>query len=176
MPSSDDRRLTRRLCLDALLLTVALMLSYLEAILPSPLVLPLPGVRPGLAHLVVTLAFFRVGRADAAAISAARVLVMGLLFGNASSFLFSLCGSLLAYGGLWIGHLLLSKRCSYIGLGALCAALHNLGQLTAAARLYGSGVFLSYLPVLLLTAALFGSLGGLLLNLLDTRIKGGRIS
>ena len=175
MPSSADRHAIRRLCTDALLLTTALMLSYLEAVLPLQLLIPLPGFRLGLAQLVITLTFFCVGRGDAAAVSLARVMIMGLLFGNASSLLFSLCGSVLSYLGLWIGHALLRHRCSYIGLGVLCAALHNVGQLVAAC-LYDSGILLTYLPVMLLTATLFGAIGGMLLHLLIPRIKGGPIS
>lgn len=173
MLSSVKRLVTRRLCMDALLLGTAFMMSYLEALLPLQAFLPLPGFRLGLSQLVITLTFFCVGRADAAAVSAIRVLAMGLLFGNASSLFFSLCGSLLAYVGLWLGYVLLRSRCSYIGLGVLCAALHNLGQLLAAALLYGSGVFLGYLPAMLFSAVLFGGIGGRLLNTLLPRIKGG---
>ena len=64
MPSSVKSHPVRRLTADALLLCVALMLSYLEALLP---IVPLPGVRLGLAQSVVTIAYFRLGRADAAA-------------------------------------------------------------------------------------------------------------
>ena len=170
MPSSD-KRLVRRLCTDAMLLGVALMLSYVEAILPLGALIPLPGFRLGLAQTVVTLTFFLVGKSDAAMVSGVRVLVMGLLFGNAGSVWFSVCGAALAYLGLWLGHLLLRRRCSYIGLGVLCAALHNAGQCLAAAAMFGSGVLLSYLPVLLIASVIFGAIGGLLLNLLVPRLS-----
>ena len=176
MPLSANRAFTHRLCADALMLCVALMLSYLEAILPVHLVLPLPGFRFGWAQLAVTLTFFRVGRTDAAVVSLARVLIMGLLFGSATTIYFSLCGSLLAYIGLWIGYAALRTRCSFIGLGVLCAALHNIGQLAAAATLFGNGIVMAYLPVLLLSSIVFGSLGGWVLNLSADRIplfKGG---
>lgn len=170
MPSSAKGNFTRRLCADALLLCAALMLSYLEAILPVHLILPLPGFRFGLAQLAVTLVFFRVGRADAALVSLSRVLIMGLLFGSATTLYFSLCGAVLSYAGLWIGHAILQSHCSYIGLGVLCAALHNIGQLTAAATLFGSGIVMAYLPVLLLSSIIFGGLGGWILNACADRI------
>ena len=176
MPSLANKTLTRRLCADALLLCVALMLSYLEVILPVHFVLPLPGFRFGWAQLAVTLTFFRVGKADAAIVSFARVLIMGLLFGSATTIYFSLCGSWLAYLGLWIGHAALRARCSFIGLGVLCAGLHNAGQLIAAATLFGSGIVMAYLPVLLVCSIVFGGLGGWVLNLSADRIplfKGG---
>ncbi|MBR0442786.1 MAG: Gx transporter family protein [Clostridia bacterium] len=176
MPSLANRSLTRRMCVDALMLCVALMLSYLEAILPVHLVLPLPGFRFGWAQLAVTLTFFRVGKTDAAVISLARVLIMGLLFGSATTVYFSLCGSLLAYAGLWLGQLLLRSHCSFIGLGVLCAAMHNAGQLIAAATLFGHGIVMAYLPVLLVCSVVFGGLGGWVLNACCDRIplfKGG---
>lgn len=174
MPSLAKRDITRRLCIDALLLCVALMLSYLEAILPLHLILPLPGFRFGWAQLAVTLVFFRAGKTDAAAVSLLRVLITGLLFGSATTVYFSLCGSLLAYVGLWIGHLALRACCSYIGLGMLCAALHNIGQLIAAATLFGSGIVMAYLPVLLLSSIVFGGLGGVVLNVCADRIPTAR--
>ncbi len=176
MPSSVKRTLTHRLSTDALLLCVALMLSYLEAILPLQAVVPLPGFRPGLAQSVVTVVYFRVGRTDAAAVSAVRVLLMSLLFGSVTSLYFSACGALLAFLGLWLGERLLCQRCSYIGLGVLCAALHNVGQCAAAATLFGGGVLVSYLPVLLVAACPLGAVGGALVCAVIDRIpirKGG---
>ena len=82
MPSLVEGNLARRLTTDALLLCVALMLSYLEAIIP---IVPLPGMRLGLAQSVVTLAYFRIGRSDAAILSAMRVVLMSLLFGSVTS-------------------------------------------------------------------------------------------
>jgi heptaprenyl diphosphate synthase len=171
MPSLAKATLTRRLCADALMLCAALMLSYLEAILPIHLILPLPGFRFGWTQLAVTLVFFRVGRADAALVSLSRVLIMGLLFGSATTLYFSLCGAVLSYVGLWIGHIALRTRCSFIGLGVLCAALHNAGQLVAAATLFGSGIVMAYLPVLLLSSIVFGGLGGWVLNVCADRIS-----
>lgn len=166
MPLLDNPRhyRIRRLCLDALMLCLALALSYLEAMLPLHALLPLPGFRFGWAQLAITLVFFRIGKGDAAIVSALRVLIMGILFGSVTSVLFSAMGALLSYGGLWLGAIALKRKCSYIGLGVLCAALHNLGQLIAAALLFGSGVLLSYLPALMLASLIFGSAGGWILN------------
>ncbi|MBO5898938.1 MAG: Gx transporter family protein [Clostridia bacterium] len=175
MPSSVKSYPVRRLTTDALLLCVALMLSYLEALLP---IVPLPGVRLGLAQSVVTVAYFRLGRTDAAVISAARVALMALLFGSVTSLYFSACGALLSYLGLYLGDRLLRKRCSYIGLGVLCAALHNVGQCVAAATLFGGGLLLTYLPALLVVACAMGALGGVIVCALIGRIpapKGGTV-
>ena len=170
MPFSvNGRHPATRLCTDALLLCAALMLSYVEALLPVSALLPLPGFRLGLAQLLVTFAYFHVGRADAAAISALRVLIMSVLFGSVTSLYFSALGALLALGGLWLGEHLMHRFCSYIGLGALCAVLHNLGQALAAATLFGAPLLLSYLPVLLMGGTLLGGVGGAILNRIVSR-------
>ena len=160
---------TRRLCLNAVLVATAMMLSYLEVLIPMELFLPLPGFKLGLANTVTLLAFTQVSKADAAVISALRILLMGLLFGSPTSFFFSAMGGLFAYAALTVAvHLL--KSCSYCGASVVCAAAHNLGQLLAAALLFGSSILLSYLPFLLFAALLSGSLTGLLLNVAIPRL------
>lgn len=163
MSTSSRADLTRSLCIDAVFVTVAMMLSYMEVLLPSSL-LPLPGFKLGLANVAIMLVFSLVGKRDAAVVSAIRIALMGLLFGNLSSFFFSAMGGLLAYLTLLLSHKLL-PRASYVGISVLSAAMHNLGQLLAAVCLYGASIFLSYLPFLLLAACLSGTLTGLLLNL-----------
>ncbi len=170
MRSLDNNAITRRLTSDGLLLGVALVLSYLEYLLPLNLLIPLPGMKLGLGQLAVTVSFFFAGKKDAALVSCIRVLIMGLLFGSATSLYFSACGAFLSFCGLFIGALF-KKRLSYIGLGILCAGLHNAGQCFAAATLFGTGVLLTYLPVLLIASAVFGGLGGWIMNIIAGRLE-----
>ena len=161
---------TRRLCLDALLVTFAMLLSYLEAVLPLTAWIPLPGFRLGLANLAVVIAFCLISPIDAALISAVRVFAMGLLFGSATSLYFSALGALLSYLLLC----LLSrtaKRLSFLGVSVLCAAAHNVGQIVAAVTLFGPSLIFSYLPLLLVSAILCGGAVGILLNLLIPRLS-----
>ncbi len=166
-----SRNKTRRLSTNAMLLGMALLLSYLEAILPLNALIPLPGFKLGLANIIITLVFITVSPIDAAAISFCRTVIMGILFGNASSFTFSLCGALLSYLGLWLLARLGKRHFSTVGISVGCAALHNLGQLLAAAAWFGSYVLLGYLPPLLLAALIFGSLTGCLLLLILPRFE-----
>ncbi len=161
----------RRLCSAAMLLGVSLLLSYLEAILPLTVWLPLPAFKLGLANIVITLIFITVSPLGAAAVSVCRIAIMAMLFGNATSFIFSLSGGLLSYLGLWL-LAYFGKRCfSVIGVSVGCAALHNIGQLIAAAVIFDANVFLSYLPALLIAALIFGTLTGALLQLILPRFK-----
>lgn len=172
-----ERSCVRRLCFDAAFLCVALMLSYAESLLPINLILPLPGFRLGLANVVVTVAFFCMGYADAAIISAAKIFINALLFGNAVSILFSSAGGVLAFAGLLIFGVLLKNRLSYIGLSVACAALHNFGQILCAMLIFGTEVILTYLPALLLASVFFGTATGFIINAampsLERIIKGG---
>lgn len=165
MPSRDDRLSpARRLCLDAMLLGVALLLSYLESVLPLSVWIPLPGFKLGLCNILITVAFVSVSPRDAAGISLCRILLMGMLFGNVSSLWFSLCGGVLAHMGLWILAQSGRRWFSMIGVSVGCAAMHNVGQLLAAGTLFGFGVVISYLPMLLIASLVFGTVTGLLLQ------------
>ncbi len=166
-----SRAKIRRLCLDAMLLGIALLLSYLEAILPLTVWLPLPGFKLGLSNVLITLVFVAVSPWDGAAVSLCRISLVSLLFGNFSSFFFSLCGGLLSYLGLWLLARLFRGKFSMVGVSVGCAAAHNLGQLLAAALLFGPSAVLGYLPVLLIAALIFGSVTGALLQILLPRFE-----
>ncbi len=159
----------KRLCVNAMFLGIALALSYLEAVLPLTAWLPLPGFKLGLCNILITLVFVAVSPWDAAIVSICRICIMGILFGNLASFSFSLCGGVLSYLGLWLLARAGKRIFSMIGVSVGCAALHNIGQLIAAAALYGAEVILGYLPMLLLAAVLFGTVTGVLLQLLLPR-------
>ncbi len=162
---------TKRLCLDALMLAAALVLSYIEAVLPLTAWIPLPAFKLGLANIIVTMIFIKISPLDAAAVSICRISIMGLLFGNIQSFCFSLCGGLLSYFGLWLLAHFGKRFFSMVGISVGCAVLHNSGQIVAAVIFFGTDVILGYLPVLLIAALIFGSLTGMLLQLILPRLK-----
>ena len=163
---SSDKKVTA-LAADAVLVCVALVLSYIEAVLPLDFI-PLPGFRLGLANIAITIAAFRNSPAHAAVVSLARILLVFLLFGNPTSLVFSLCGSALVIIALFV----LRKYTfgmSFIGISLICAALHNCGQLIAALFLVGRAV-ISYAPFLCLASLIFGTLNGIILNLIPDKI------
>ncbi len=152
-----------------LLTALALILSYLESLLPLPLVLP--GFKLGLCNVVVLFCAYRLSLWDAAILSLIRVLVTSLLFGNITGFLFSLFGATFAFLAIVLAKTLLSKKLSFVGVSVLSAAAFNFGQILAAAHLYTSVSVFSYLPLLLAASAVFGSVVGLILNLIFDRLK-----
>lgn len=155
----------KRLTIDALLLTAALILSYVEVIIPIPI--PIPGVKLGLANIAVMYGFFKVGKLDALAISLSRVLLMSILFGSINSFIFSLTGAVLSYLLMILSKPLYDrKHISFIGVSVLCAAAHNAGQILAAALMFSSIAVISFLPLLLLIAVPTGVLTGIVMSLI----------
>ena len=182
IPSSDSgRRITsaRRVALDAALLTAALMLSYLEHLLPLGALTFLPGFKPGFASAVTLLAYSLLSPLDALAVSLLRVGITGVLFGSWTSLFFSFCGACMAFLALLHARLLL-RRCSYLGVSVLCAAAHNTGQVLAAGAVMAVPsrnaeafpvLLTTVLPYLLPSAVLFGILTGFILNLLGPRLE-----
>ncbi len=155
------KRHTQRLCMTAMLAACALMIAYAEHLLPP--IVPLPGIKPGFANIAVCAAF-ALSPACALGVSLVRILVFALLFGSPVSFVMSLCGGVLSYLFLFAASRLGARHVSFIGLSVASACCHNIGQLLGAALLTSSAAPLAYFPVLCLSAALCGSLSGLLLN------------
>ena len=141
---------TRELTLCAVLAALALALSYMESFFPLALIVPLPGVKLGLANIVTLYALYAIGFPSALAILLVRCTLGALFAGNASALLFSLLGGLSA---LFVMALLSkSKKLSIFGVSIAGAAAHNCGQVCAALITLGSTAPLYYLPFLLLVA------------------------
>ena len=142
---------TRKLTLCAVLLSLALALSYLERFIPLQMVIPLPGVKLGLANIVTLIALYLLGTKAAFAILVPRC-IMGAVFGGGiTGLLFSMTGGLLA-----MSVMALCRRIpcfSVYGVSVLGAAAHNIGQILAAMVLLESVYVGAYLPYLLLAIA-----------------------
>ena len=147
---------TRELTLCAVLAALALALSYMESFFPLTLIVPLPGVKLGLANIVTLYALYAIGFPSALAILLVRCTLGALFAGNASALLFSLLGGLSA---LFVMALLSKSKKLSIFAGA---AAHTCGQVCAALITLGSTAPLYYLPFLLLVSLFTGALSGLI--------------
>ena len=119
---------TKAITTCAVLAALALALSYLESFFPP--LLPLPGVKLGLANIVTVYALYALGASSALAILVVRCLLGSLFAGNASALLFSLLGGLAAMLVMIALHAL--PRLSVYGVSVGGAAAHNCGQVAAA--------------------------------------------
>ena len=152
---------TRQLALCAVLTALALGLSTLENLFPVTLLIPLPGVKLGLANIVTVFALYQLGALPALAILTARCLLGGLFAGNASAMLFSLLGGLTA---MLVMILLRRLRC--LSIYGVSIGGDNLGQMAAALITLGNTAVLGYLPFLLGISLLTGTLTGFVSSLL----------
>ena len=154
----------KNIALCGVLSALALGLSVLESFFPLSLLIPLPGVKLGLANIVTLFALYTLGARPALAIWLTRCVLGSLFAGNASAFLFSLLGGLASMGVMialrrW-------DRFSVFGVSLGGAAAHNIGQIAAAAVVFNSTAVIGYLPVLLFISLVTGALTGLLVSLL----------
>lgn len=162
---------THRLAVDALLLAIALIFSYVEAIFPLTALIPLPAFKLGLANVVIMLAVWTVSASDAVMISLVRVVVMGLLFGNPVSIWFSLGGAIFSLFTLIILRKYASEKFSFVGISVLSAAAHNIGQIIFATAFFGVKTVFAYLPFLLVVSTVFGGTCGALVNFIYPKIQ-----
>ena len=150
----------KRLTLCALLTALALVLSLAEKMIPLGLVVPVPGIKLGLANVVTLFALTALPRREAAAILLCRVTLGALFFGSVTGFLFSLTGGFFAFAVMALLLRVEGKWLSLVGVSIGGAAAHDIGQICAAVAWLGSADVVGYLPLLLVTAVPMGLLTG----------------
>ena len=156
---------TKRLVLLAMLTAVAMILSYVESLLPQ---IGITGVKMGLANIAVIFALFRFGWKEAAALSLVRVLLVSLLFGSVGAMLYSLAGAVLSLAVMAL--LRRIDRFSTVGISVAGGVAHNAGQILMAMLILQTKQLLVYLPVLAVSGIAGGVLTGLAAALLIRRI------
>ena len=161
---------TKKLALCAVLTALALGLSTLESLFPVSVLVPLPGIKLGLANIVTVFALYRLGDIPALAILIARCLLGAMFAGNASALLFSLMGGVLAMLTMIV--LRRVRGLSVYGVSIAGAAAHNIGQIGAAMVVLGGTAVLGYLPVLLGVSLITGTLTGFVASLLFRAMRG----
>lgn len=162
--SADRHGMLRRLALNGLFIAMAMVLSVVERWIPITALIPIPGVKLGLANIVTLFLLFYATWTDAAAVSLLRCLLTALMFGGMASLMFSLGGALLALPAMMLAKAGYPRWFSVIGISVAGAVGHNLGQLGMAALTMKSVSVFSYLPVLLGAALVMGTLTALVAN------------
>ena len=148
------------------LIALAMIFSYIETLIPISI--GIPGVKPGLANLVVFAALYQMGAMDAFVISMVRILLVGLTFGNLFALLYSFAGGILSFFVMYI-----CKKKDWLGeIGVSIAGgvFHNIGQLIVASVVLENTAVFTYLPVLLLSGTVMGALIGLVGGMVIKRL------
>lgn len=148
---------TIRVAYIGLLSAFAIIISYIEMLLPIDL--GIPGVKPGLANFVIVIALYEFGIKDAFLINFIRIFVVGMMFGNLFSIIFSIAGAIISLG---IMALIKSiKGISIIGVSIAGGVAHNIGQLIIAAFVVNTYSIAYYVPVLIVAGIITGGLVGI---------------
>lgn len=147
---------------------IALALSYIEFLLP-PIWSAVPGIKLGLANVMVIYVLYSLSLKDAAMISLVRVFLSAILFGTALTLAYSLAGAVLSLAAMAI----LKKLglFSEVGVSIAGAVLHNLGQILVAVIVLRTAEIGYYMIILTLTGILSGVFVGLVGSLLTKYIK-----
>ena len=148
-----------------LLTALALVLSYLESLLPP---LGVPGVKLGLPNLAVVFALYRLGWRDACIISLVRVVLVALLFGNGAALAYSVAGAVLSLA--LMGLLKRTGKFSPVGVSVAGGVAHNAGQILVAMAMLETSRLVWYLPVLWVSGTVAGVLIGIAAGVLVKRI------
>lgn len=137
--------------------SLAIVAGYLERLVPFPIAVP--GIKLGLANVVVILVMYSMGEKEAFIISVIRIMAIGLLFSGLSGIIYSLAGGLISYVGMIIGKRV--KIFSVIGVSVIGGVLHNLGQILLATFVVSNIKLLYYVPVLIIAGIVAGVVTGL---------------
>lgn len=159
---------TRKLTQLAVLSAIALTIFMLEAQIPP--VVPLPGVKLGLANIVTVFTVFVMGGKEGALVLAVRIFLGAVFAGNFSTIFYSAAGGACAILTT-IGLRRVLKPNQLFAVGSLGAVAHALGQMAAAVLLMGTPSVLIYLPVLIAISVVTGLFTGLCAQMLVNRGK-----
>ena len=155
MPRNDrSYKKTKNIALSGLLFALAMALSFIEGTLVIPGLLP--GMKLGLANIVVMYALFFMGPGQALILDLLKALFVFLVSGFTAGFL-SLCGGLLSLLVMWILYYHFPVRPTWFILSVCGALSHNIGQLLGASVVLSSAMSLYYAPVMLVLGLVMGA-------------------
>ena len=157
---------TKKITVYAMCISLAFLLSYLEAMLPvSGMV---PGMKLGLTNLIVLFALYYLGHRAAFFVNVVRILLVALTYGTMVSFCFSLSGGMASFFVMW-----LLKKTGWFHIVAVSVAggvFHNLGQIVVAAILLQTTAVAWYFGVLCISGVVSGGAIGVLAGVVLSKL------
>ncbi len=166
------RNKTKKIALLGVLTTLALVLSYLETLLP-PLSTVAPGIKIGLPNIVIIFLLYRFGVVETVVVSIMRVFIVALLFGSVMTLAYSFVGAILSITLMKL--MMKTKLFSEVGVSVVGGISHNLGQILVAIFLFDTVQIGYYMIILSITGTIagvvIGIIGSILLKKLDKILK-----
>lgn len=154
-----------------LTIALAMIMSYIEALVP--LSFAVPGIKMGLANIVIIFVLYKIGTKEAILVSLIRVILVSLLFSNVMAMAYSIAGAVLSLSVMWL--LKKTDKFSVIGVSVAGGIMHNVGQIIMAVILLGTEQIALYLPVLIITGTATGVVIGIVSGLVINRFKNIRL-
>lgn len=142
----------------AMLVVLAMIFSYVESLIPINF--GVPGMKLGIANLVTVTGIYFLALPEILLVVVMRVLLIGFMFGNGMSIIYSLAGGILSV--LVMTLLKKTKGFSEVGVSIAGGIAHNIGQLIVAAIVVENMKLVYYLPALLIAGTITGCLIGML--------------
>ena len=158
---------TKKLTTLAMMATFALILSYVESRIPA--LVAIPGVKVGLANIVVIFVLYKLGIKEAIVISGIRVFIVAMLFGSPVSMIYSLAGAVLSLAVMFVLKKL--TPLTEVVVSVCGGVMHNVAQIAVASVILDTNVVIYYLPFLILSGTIAGIGVGVAGALLIKRVK-----
>lgn len=153
------------IALYGLMVALAFVFSYFESLIPFNN-FGIPGIKLGLANLVVVVALYVMNPKQAFSIAVIRILLASMTFGNVYSLAYSLCGGILSFIVMYFAK---KTKLSVIGVSMLGGICHNIGQIIVAVIVMETFNIAYYLLVLLVAGLLTGLLLGIVSKIVIDR-------
>lgn len=170
MSTHTSTKSVNRMTVFGLLIALAFVLSYLESLIPIAAVgFFVPGMKIGLANIVVMVALYTLGYRDAFVMSVVRVILVGFTFGNTVSMWYSLAGSITSFCIMAV--LKKMDLFSMIPVSIAGGIFHNVGQVCIAMLLMENAGVWAYMPMLFVSGIITGTVIGLLGGEVSARIR-----
>lgn len=167
MNNRYSRFLNSDVALYGMLASVALVFSYIESLIPINW--SVPGIKLGLANIVIVWVLYSMGVGSAALVNVLRVFLIGFLFGNLYSMSFSLAGAIVSLLLMWgCKHF---KVFNPMGVSVIGAVGHNLAQIVVAMVVLDNVWITSYLPFLIISGVVSGIAIGIIGGILVKKVK-----
>ncbi len=156
----------RSIALLGICAAIAMVLSYLESLIP--LSFAVPGIKLGLANIAVVFMLYKLGAKEAVLVSLIRIVWMAILFGNVMTLAYSVAGAVLSLTAMIL--LKRSERFSTVGVSVIGGILHNTGQILVAMLIMETAQIVYYLPILCVSGIAAGVAVGIVSAILVKRV------
>ena len=159
--------MSKKVAMTGMFVALAMIFSYVEVLIPINL--GIPGMKLGLANLVVVVTLYVLGVKTAFAVSIIRIILVSMTFGSLSAMLYSMAGGLLSFAGMVLFKKI--RALSVVGVSVIGGVLHNAGQVIVAMAVVENVMLVSYFPPLMIAGTITGALIGIVSSNVIPRVK-----